>query len=80
MKDIVITRTRLKRELIGFFICIIAAFGLNVYSIIKYDTSWSELFSTSYITLILALIIYVVAGVFRLVYLTFTRLFSKAGN
>ena len=78
MKNIVITRTRLKKELIGFLICIIIAFGLNVYSIFKYDTSWSELYSTFYITLILAVIIYIFAGVLRLIYLTFAGLFSKS--
>jgi hypothetical protein len=45
MKDILISSKRQKTELIIIIVCFIAAFIMNVVSIIVYKTEWSELWT-----------------------------------
>ena len=45
MKDLIITKTRQKTELLIFSICLLLAFLLNVVAILIYDTEWSELWT-----------------------------------
>jgi hypothetical protein len=45
MKDILISSKRQKTELIIIVICFVAAFIMNVVSIIVYKTEWSELWT-----------------------------------
>jgi hypothetical protein len=65
MKDITITGKRIRKELRWLLLGFILAVLLNIYSIIKYDTAWSELVSTLHILLVMALIIYVILLFFR---------------
>jgi heme/copper-type cytochrome/quinol oxidase subunit 4 len=65
MKDITITGKRIRTELRWLLLGFILAVVLNIYSIIKYDTAWSELVSTLHILLIMAVIIYVILLFFR---------------
>lgn len=66
MKDILITAQRQRKELIIYLICLLVAIGLNIFSIIKYSTSWSELITQLPYVIIISLGIYVVTAVVRL--------------
>ena len=66
MKDIVIKGSRVRCELIVAACCLLAACGWNAYAIMKYDTSWSELYSVWYAVLIVAVVLYVVLIPLRL--------------
>lgn len=73
MKDTIITAKRKKTELLFLFISFIAAIGLNVYAIIRYNTNWIELLSTLHISLILTIIIYCIILFFRLLYVMISK-------
>jgi hypothetical protein len=45
MKDTIITARQKKREIVTYIICLILAFGLNIYAISRYGTSWKELWT-----------------------------------
>lgn len=67
MKDIIIKGVRIKKELIILGVCLVASIGLNIYSIAKYETDWSELIGQLHIVLLLALLLYLLVGGFRLI-------------
>jgi hypothetical protein len=69
MKNIIITTKGLKQELKIWLVCLIAANGLNIYSIIHYQTSWSELYSQGGFVVLISLFIYSVLWIFRGVFL-----------
>jgi hypothetical protein len=77
MKDIVITGRQIIRELLIFAGCILAALVVNVYSILRFNTQWKELFTTLNITLALALIFFAVVAVLRLIVFCCRRLLRK---
>ncbi len=60
MKDIIIKGKRLKKEIIIWLICLVIAEGVNLYSIIKYKTNWSELFTQLHYAAALSLLFYLV--------------------
>ena len=65
MKDITISAKRIRTELRWLLLGFVLAIVLNIYSIIKFKTSWSELVSSLHILLVMALIIYVILLFFR---------------
>jgi len=65
MKDITIPGKRIRTELKWLMACIIAAIIFNIYSIIRYKTSWSEFFSSLHLVLILSVVFYVLLFFFR---------------
>ncbi len=67
MKDVVIKGLVIKRELWFLLGSIILALLLNVYSIVKFNTEWSELYTTFHITLLFGLVIYLIIGLIRLI-------------
>lgn len=77
MKDIVITAKTIKRELIILAVCLVSAVILNIYSIIRYETAWRELYSQLHVVLAVAVVIYVLVLLFRLIFSSIFRLFSK---
>jgi hypothetical protein len=77
MKDITITGSRIKRESIILAVCFVAAIGLNIYAISKYDTDWSELIGQLHVVIFTAFVIYFLVMLFRLVILGITRLIQK---
>jgi hypothetical protein len=77
MKDIVIPSKTVKKELVILFVSLAAALILNIYSIIKYKTSWTELFSQLHVVLAVGLVIYLLVSFFRLIFAAFNRLLSK---
>ena len=77
MKDITITASRLRKELIIFLVCFAAAFGLNIYSIAKFETDWSEILGQLHVVVGIASIIYVVVGLIRLIIFGLSRLIQQ---
>ncbi len=77
MKDIVITAKYIRREIIILLVCLVSAILLNVYSIIKYQTAWRELYSQIHIVLAVWIVIYVLVLLFRLIFTHIFRLFTK---
>ncbi|MEN8117327.1 MAG: hypothetical protein ABFS16_10130 [Bacteroidota bacterium] len=72
-----IKASRIKKELITLLICFIAAFGLNIFSIVKDKTGWNELADQLDIVLLVAILLYVLVLMFRLFAWGINRLFSK---
>ncbi|GET28150.1 hypothetical protein [Prolixibacter sp. SD074] len=77
MSDWIITRQRRRKELIFWGISFIIAFLMNVYSIVRYDTSWSELYSQLHIVLLISFVLYALIGIIRLVISGIVRLIRK---
>lgn len=77
MRDIVIPSKVIKRELIILLVSLVSAFLLNIYSIIKYGTSWKEIYNQIHVVLGVALLIYVLVLLFRLIISPIFRLFTK---
>ena len=65
MKDITIPGKRIRTELKWLMGCFIAAIIFNVYSIIRYQTSWAEFFTTLHVVVILSLVFYLLMLFFR---------------
>jgi len=59
MHDIVISKERIKIELKKIMIFFVVAFILNIYSIIKYNTKWIEIFTQLHWVMILTGVLYV---------------------
>lgn len=78
MKNIIITPAQIKKEIIIFGISFMAALGLNVYAIIKYQTAWAELFGQLHTVIFIGLIIYLLVALFRLLFwVLFNRSLKK---
>ncbi|MDX1285520.1 MAG: hypothetical protein R3182_10930 [Draconibacterium sp.] len=77
MKDIKIKAKQIKKELLILLVCLLAAIGLNIYSIIKYNTDWSELIGQLHIVILVAVLLYVLVGMFRLFAWGVNRIFQK---
>ena len=77
MKDVLISSRRIACELWIFVGCFLFALALNIFSIIKYKTEWKELLTTLHITLALAIVIYVLLGIVRLLVCGVMRLFRR---
>jgi len=58
MKDLVIPARVIAREIRIAVACVLLAFGLNAYAILRFKTSWSELLTTLPVTLAVALVVY----------------------
>jgi len=80
MKDIIITARRLRLELYILFASFVIAELVNIYSIIKYDTLWSEVFSQIGFVIILTAVIYVVHWVVRLLVLLCSGIVRKTAG
>ncbi len=59
MKDITISGKRIRTEMRWLLGCFMAAIIFNVYSIIRFKTSWAEFFTSLHVLLILSLVLYV---------------------
>jgi uncharacterized membrane protein len=77
MKDIIITAAQIKKEIILFLVSLVAAIALNVYSIAKYKTDWAELLGQLHTVFFVALVIYLLVVIFRLILWGFSRLMQK---
>jgi hypothetical protein len=77
MKDLVIKGSVLKRELRIFLGCLCFAVILNIYSIIKYKTDWSELIGQLHIVILLSIFIYIVVFLILLAVKGIGKTFKK---
>jgi hypothetical protein len=59
MKDTLITAKTKKREGIVFVLCFLFANGMNVYSILHYGSSWSELWTQLHVVALVTLLLYI---------------------
>ena len=66
MKDILITKHRIKTELYVLLGCIVAMELLNAYAIVQKGGEWSELFFSLGYVCAAAVVLYVVLAVVRL--------------
>ncbi len=66
MKDITIKGSIIRRELIIWGICFLIALLINVYAILVYNTSWSELFNTLHIVFLISLLFFGTTIIVRL--------------
>lgn len=67
MKDLVITKSRQKKEILYIFLCFLFAFGANVYAIHSYNSAWMELITQLPYILIITCTLYMAFTLFRLV-------------
>lgn len=80
MKDIVITRKRIKAELYVFLGCVVAMELLNAYAIAEKNGKWSELFMSLGYVCVAAAVTYVVLAVIRLVVAAIWHKATKKGK
>ncbi len=80
MKDIVITKRRIKVELYIFLACVAAMELLNVYAIVVEDGKWSELFMSLGYVCVAAAVVYVTLAVVRLAVGLVWHRFAKGRN
>ncbi|MFP4289753.1 MAG: hypothetical protein ACOC2E_07900 [Bacteroidota bacterium] len=76
-KDSVITAQQKKRELIVFLICLAAAFIFNIVGIMMFKTPAIEIFTQFHYVLLVAVVFYVITGIFRLIWLGFRMILAK---
>ena len=77
MKDVLISGSRMARELRIFLGCFVLALALNIFSIIKYKTEWKELLTTLHITIAVAIALYVLLAILRFLICGVSRLFRS---
>jgi hypothetical protein len=77
MKETIITPAMKRREIIIWLICFIAAFIFNLVGIIIFETSALELLTQLHIVLLISLVLYAVAGLFRLIYYFLSLLWTN---
>ena len=77
MKDFIIKGKTIERELKVLLGCAVFACLLNVYAIIKHGTSWAELITTLHYVALLALAVYVLLWLPRLLVKLIRLLFSR---
>ena len=65
MKDIVITKRQIYREIIVWIICLVLISIWNMIAIIKFDTQWIELISLWYVIIPLSILLYIILIPFR---------------
>jgi 1,4-dihydroxy-2-naphthoate octaprenyltransferase len=77
MKDLVISGRKVKRELMIALGCFICAVLINIICIIVYHSQWHEIFSQIGFTVFVAVILYVLLLIVRLIVLACRKIFSK---
>ena len=77
MKDIIIPVRRQKKELRILLICFACSFLLNIAAIIIYKTSWAEIITQIGYVIIIALALYVLIAIIRLIVYLILRFFKK---
>lgn len=68
MKEIVISSSRIKKEIIHLTVMFLIASGLNVLAIASYHTNWSELITELPFVLAITLVLYVFDAVLRIIF------------
>ena len=82
MQDIVITKKRIKKELVFLLISFVIALIMNIYGIISYKTQWIELLTTLHITIFLSVFLYfliaILRGLWWLIYSLYIKIRTKS--
>lgn len=65
MKDIIIKNSTLKREIIIWIISLVIAIAINIYAILKYNASWTELLTQIPVMILISVLIYFVTLIAR---------------
>ena len=65
------------RELVVFGVCLLVAIAMNAYSIVHYETEWSELYSEFGFVATLAVIIYAARCVAKALIIVMWKLAKK---
>ena len=60
MKDLTITAKQIRRELILLLVCFVIAEGVNIFSMVKYETPWTEFFTQIGFVLIITAALYII--------------------
>ena len=60
MKDLTITAKQMRRELFLLLVCFVIAEGVNIFSMIKYGTPWTEFFTQIGFVLIITAALYII--------------------
>ena len=66
MRDIIIQPRRIRIEFACWMLCLLTAIGVNIYSIKKYETDWSEMWTQWPVILALSVLFYVLLAAFRI--------------
>ena len=77
MKDTVISAATKRRELYIWLACFVVANIVNVVTIIKFQTSWLEIFTQIGYVVITSLVLYVLVLIVRLAWRIFSHLLAK---
>lgn len=77
MKDTIITASMKRRELIIWLVCFVVANVVNVATIIKFQTSWLEIFTQIGYVVVLSLMLYGLVAVVRIAWHLFRALGKK---
>ena len=77
MNDITIKAKAIKRELWIFLGILIFSFALNIFAILHYKTSWSELYTHLHIVIMLSIVIYGIFAGARILYGLVSKMFNK---
>ena len=76
MKDLVISGKKVKRELLIALGCFICAVLINIVCIIVYRSQWHEIFTQIGFTVFIAVVLYVLLVIIRLIILACRKIFS----
>lgn len=74
MKDIILKGGIIRRELLFLLLSIIIAFGMNIYAIITFETSWAELLTQLPFIILITLVIYLIILLARIISLGIYKL------
>ncbi len=77
MKDTIVTRQRKKIELFALLVCFIIANLMNLYSIIKFHTPWTEMITSIFYVIIFTIALYVLWSIVRVLFYGIKRLLLK---
>lgn len=65
MKDLTITAKQVRRELFILLACFVIAEGVNIFSMVKYETPWTEFFTQIGFVLIIMAALYIILVLVR---------------
>ena len=77
MEDLTIKGKRIKKEFIILMICVLVAFGINIYSILVYKTQWVELWTYLPTVILLGIMIYFILAALRFLVYVIRKVFMK---
>ena len=77
MKDLVISGRKVKRELLIALGCFICAVLINIICIIVYHSQWHEIFTQIGFTVFVAIALYVLLLIVRLIILACRKIFCQ---